>query len=157
MTDAFESRHLGPLKLNVADDRGTFDTELPFQGEKLTVRIEIEHLDRYSMSVVNDIDMVAENLEFIDGLARETISAGMRDPRSTPSKLFSNWEQWGSGRRGATADFLEALLPTRIAIQPDGGFAQPDRVVMTYRLDDRNAQGEVSVRFLEPTGPKLAD
>jgi hypothetical protein len=151
-----ESRHLGSITLDGGSGGGAMNAEVSFSGTSLPVRIEIDYPDRFGESVVHDIDMVLDNLEFVDGLARDTIVAGLPRDDSASAQLFRAWAQRGPGRDGATAEFLRELRPTQILILPDGGTANRDRVVITYALADSTADGKITVRFLDPTGPELA-
>jgi hypothetical protein len=151
-----ESRNLGPIELDGGSGGGAMEGMASFQGRALPVRVEIDFPERLSDAIVDDVDMVLDNLAFVDGLARNTIETGMRWDASAPAKLFEAWEQKRSGREGAHADFLDQLRPTRILILPDGGLASRERVAMTYGVADGTVSGTVTVRFMEPTGPELA-
>ena len=156
MTATLESRHLGTIDLDGGSGGGAMDGTVPFAGHSLPVRIEIDYPDRFGDAILNDIDMVLDRLDFVDGLARDTIAEGMRRDASAPAQLYQAWQRKGAGREDATAEFLGGLRPTRIVVLPDGGRSNPDRVVMTYGLADGSVTGAVTVRFLEPTGPELA-
>ncbi|CAH0166093.1 hypothetical protein SRABI98_01151 [Microbacterium sp. Bi98] len=127
---------------------------VPFDGDDVQVRIEIDYPDRFDESVLNDVDMVLDNLAFLDEMARTTISEGVQRDSSPAASVFRTWEQGRVG--GASAgDFVDALSVARVLILPDGGTANRDRVVMSYVAAGAAALGSVRVKFVEPTGPEL--
>ena len=72
MTTA-ESKHLGTVSFDEGLGGGVVDAALPFSGVALAVHVQIDFPERFNDSVVKDIDMTLDNLEFLDGIARETI------------------------------------------------------------------------------------
>lgn len=156
MTEELQSRHLGPITLDGGIGGGTVDGKVEYAGEPVTVRVEIDYPERFNEAVLEDIDMVLDNLEFMNGLSMDTIAGGLRRENSSARALFRKWDE-GPGRfSGDTATFLKSLRLGHISILPDGGRLSAERVVMTYRLGSTFRVDELTVRFLEPTGPELA-
>jgi len=157
MSTPVKSRHLRPSTLNELGERGAIDTEVTFERIRLPLRIEIAFPEKFGEGAVNDIDMVLDNLNFVDSLGRETIARGVNKQGSTAAQLFRAWEQKKTvGWENSTDDFIRDLKLTHIFIMPDGGIPIPDRVISTYQLSDSGARGAIKVRFLEPLGPQLA-
>ncbi|MFE1646763.1 hypothetical protein ACFM35_14375 [Microbacterium sp. P01] len=150
-----ESRHLGPIALDGGLGGGAVEAVVGALGAQIDVRVEIDYPARFDESVVRDIDMVLDRLDFVDGLARQTIARGIRRDDTSAAQLFTAWRKATGDEDGLEDDFLEALRPARITITPDGGRVNRDRVIMTYALPDVDVEGRVSVRFVEPTGPEL--
>ncbi|QDE34402.1 hypothetical protein FIV50_06120 [Microbacterium foliorum] len=149
-----ESRHLGPITLDGGPGGGAMNGSVPFEGKDVQARIEIDFPDRFDESVLNDVDMVLDNLAFLDEMARTTIAEGVRRDSSPAAGVFRTWEQ---GRVGGASedDFVDGLSVARVLILPDGGTANRDRVVMSYVADDAPALESIRVKFVEPTGPEL--
>lgn len=150
-----ESRVLGPITLDGDSGGGSLDARVQYSGSSVPVRVEIDYPDRFNETVVGEIDMVLDNLQYVDGLARDTIAAGLDREGSAPAQLFRAWAQRSPDRARASAEFLAGLHPLRVLILPDGGTANRDRVVVDYGLADPTVTGKITVRFLEPTGPEL--
>ena len=156
MTTA-ESKHLGTIAFDEGLGGGVVDAVVPFSGAALGVHVRIDFPERFNDTVVKDIDMTLDNVEFVDNLARQTIEEGLQKDSSSSAQLYKAWEKHKPiGRDDATADFLSQLTPAQIAIMPDGGRDQPVRVDMTYGFVNSPVTGKITVRFLEPTGPQLA-
>ncbi len=151
-----ESRHLGPIDLDGGPGGGAMDASVPFANGALAVRLEIDFPGRLNGSVINDVDVVIDQLEPLQKVGLETISAGIHRRGSAPAKMFETWEKKEAGGDGNTEDFLEGLRPKHVTILPDGGQYSAERVVIRYAMDDGSVSGEIKVRFLERTGPELA-
>lgn len=151
-----ESRHLGPIALEGGAGGGTMDAAVKFEGESLPVRLEIDFPDQLSETVVADIDMVLDTLQYLHELAVTTIAAGVKRGGTAPAQMFRAWENKRVGRDGKAEEFLERLELVRMTILPDGGKWSAERIVMNFAMADNSVSGVVKVRFLEPTGPELA-
>lgn len=148
-----ESRHLGPITLDGGPGGGAMNGSVSFGGKDVQARIEIDYPDRFDEGVLNDVDMVLDNLAFLDEMGRTTIEEGLRRDSSSAAGVFQTWERDRIG--ASTDDFLERLALARVLILPDGGSANRDRVVMTYTVDDTPSLESTRVKFVEPTGPEL--
>lgn len=157
MSTPVESRHLGRIVLNEQDPPCLINAEIRFAGVRVPVEVEIAFPDDFGDATVNDIDMVLDNLEFVDELARATITRGVDQIGSTAANLFKQWERKKPvGWENSTEHFVAGLTLCHLFIMPDGGKQLPDRVIGSYRSVDTAREGEVKVRFLEPAGPVLA-
>lgn len=151
-----ESRQLGPIVLDGGPGGGVMETTVSFVNGKLPVRLEIDFPGELSEAVIADVDMVVEDLEYIQDMATDTIAAGVNRGGTAPARMFEVWEEQSPDREGETDEFLKGLKLTHLTILPDGGRWSPDRVVMRFALEDGSVKGEIKVRFLQPTGPELA-
>lgn len=151
-----ESRVLGPINLNGGSGGGAMDSALTFGGVEIPVRLEIDHPDDLSQALVDDVDVVLEHLEILDGIARDAISAQLSRAGSAPSQLRQAWERAQGGQSLDDDEFLHALRPTKLTVTPDGGRANLDRVVAGYGLADSTVAGQITVRLPSvPTGPEI--
>lgn len=155
MSVSFESRYLGEMQLDGGLGGAVTTGSVSYSGAELPVRVEVDFPDEFSTTILNDIDMVIDNLEFVDGLALKTIAAGVQRDSSSAAKLFRSWASTRGGRSEDVAEFLAALTPAHLSILPDGGLASPVRVLLTYELRGGSSAEQVKVRFLEPSGPEL--
>jgi len=151
-----ESRILGPIVLDGGAGGGAMDSTVRFAGTPLPVRLEIDHPDRLSESLIDDLDVVLEHLDIPDRFARDAIRAALRSAHSAPAQLFQAWQQ-SRGRMDSPVDeFVDTLRPTKMTITPDGGKANLDRVVIAYSLSDSSVQGQITVRLPDvATGPEI--
>ncbi len=148
------SRHLGTIELDGGIGGGAMDGSVTFGGRTVPVRIEIDFPSRLGEGVVNDVDMVFDNLAFLDEMGRTTIAEGAERDSSPAAPVFREWAQARGGSASAE-DFVEALAVVRVLVLPDGGSDNRDRVVLTYAADDAPSLDTVRVKFVEPTGPEL--
>ena len=151
-----ESRVLGPIVLDGGSGGGAMDTAVTFDGTRIPVRLEIDHPDRLTQSLIDDLDVVLEHLEIPDRLSRDAIAALVHRETSAPAQLFRAWAQTPAGRDRPADEFLRTLRPTQMIITPDGGQVNLDRVVTKYGLADSSLAGEITVRLpSSPTGPEV--
>ncbi|MGO3146152.1 MAG: hypothetical protein ACTIJ6_00590 [Leucobacter sp.] len=156
MITSLESRHLGRIVLDGGSGGGAMDGSVSYLGAPLPVRIEIDYPDAFNEAILEDVDMVLDSLDFVHGLAMDTITSGLNRDTSSASQLFRSWKSDVGSGNDDTNEFLRELRPSKILIMPDGGRANPDRVVMLYGLKGSERLGRIKVRFLQPTGPELA-
>jgi hypothetical protein len=156
MDTGFESRNLGPIVLDGSMNSALMNTQVTYNDAPLPVRLEIDHPGSLSEMIVNHVDKVLDSLGYVDGLGRDTITAGLSRDETAPAQLLRAWRRDHPGVDLSDDDFVRQLKPAHLTITPDGGRANRDRVVLSYRLTDRAPDGEITVRFLEPTGPELA-
>lgn len=143
------SRHLGPIEIEGGPGGGRMDTALSFEGRSVPFRLEIDFPEKLDEGVVETIDMALDSMPMLDGMARDTIAAGLGIDTSAPSQLLR--AQHGL----EAAEFLDRLEPVQINMLPDGGRSSSERVVMVYQLKDSSSTGKITVRFREPIGPEL--
>ncbi len=151
-----ESRFLGPITLNGGAGGGMMESALTFMEWEIPVRLEIDHPGELKQALIDDVDVVLEHPEIIDGLARDAISAHLSRAGSAPALLRQAWERARGGQHIGDGEFVHALRPTRLTVTPDGGKANLDRVVVVYGLDDSSMAGQITVRLPSvPTGPEI--
>lgn len=151
-----ESRLLGPISLNGGAGGGMMESGLTFLGWEVPVRLEIDHPGELRQALIDDVDVVLEHPEIIDGLARDAISAQLNRAGSAPALLRQACERARGGQSIDDGEFVHALRPTKLTITPDGGTANLDRVVVTYGLADSSVAGQITVRLPSvPTGPEI--
>lgn len=148
------SRFLGDLILTGGLGGGVIDTTFQHDGEALPVRIEIDHPTRFDEKIVEDIDRVLQFFNYLDGLARDTIRAGLMVDTSAPSMLLNAWAA-EQPNRDSRDTFIDSLRLRRLRILPDGGRESRERVLMAYTLAEDEFEREIAVRFMEPSGPEL--
>src|SRR5690606_32748334 len=109
-----ESRLLGPISLNGGAGGGMMDSGLTFLGWEVPVRLEIDHPGELRQALIDDVDVVLEHPEIIDGLARDAISAQLNRAGSAPALLRQACERARGGQSIDDGEFVHALRPTKL-------------------------------------------
>ncbi|TPW77388.1 hypothetical protein [Schumannella soli] len=150
-----QSRILGPIVLDGGVGGGAMEATIPFAGAEIAVRLEIDHPDRLDQQLIDDLDVVLDDTEIPDRLARDAIAALLPREGSAPAMLRSDWEQRQGAGRGAD-EFLADLRATTMVLTPDGGREHRDRVVLRYGVADGSLRDEITVRLpARSRGPEV--
>lgn len=150
----FESRFLGPIRLNGGVGGGAMESIITFGDRRLLTRLEIDHPGRLTQSLIDDVDVMLSYPHIPDGLARNAMAELMASESSAPARLYAAWRARSGAQDQAASEFLRCLQPVRMVITPDGGRVNRDRVVLEYGLPDSSISGVVTVRLpAGSTGP----
>lgn len=148
-----QSRHLGEIKL---DPASTMRATVQFEGSNLPVSFTLAHPTQATDSTIEDVDMVLDQITFLDDLGKQTIISKLQVTSSPAAQFYRVWESRHPFGQASLDAFIASLRPADISIQPDGGLTQPERIVLSYALADSPVTSTLAVRYLEPTGPELA-
>src|SRR5699024_495701 len=120
------------------------------------LRIEIAFAHAFSGSTVEDIDHALSHLGFMDALCRNAMYHGVQQDHPSAKALYETWSRVKPlGWETSAQEFATHLELTDLYLMPDGGFEIPDRLRCTYTLKEGANHGAVTVRLLEPDGPRL--
>jgi len=148
-----QSRHLGEIKLDPAN---SMQATVQFEGSSLPFSFTLAHPTRATDGTIEDVDMVLDQLTFLNDLGKQTIISKLQETSSPAAQFYRAWESRHPFGQASLDTFIASLRPARISVQPDGGLAQPERVLLSYALTDSPLTSTLAVRYLEPTGPELA-
>lgn len=151
---ALVSTHLGPIVLDGGAGGGAMNGAVEHRGRSIPVRLEIDFPSRLDEDVVNKVDRVFDNIDYLQEIAVPVLEQDMRRSGSTVAALAEAWCSLHPERE--LAEFPSQLRVRWIMIQPDGESSNVERIRISFSIPNEPLIAPLQVRYMEGIGPELA-